>query len=120
MKSSLHITTDEKLDVVDISSELLSTFNIKEKDALGKPMDQWLDRQCLRSFLKDVLLAYRGEKIFEHNATLVINGAKHFLSMDMIPTIKKNDSLASKLQFNITIKNQAVDCTPLFKAVRSN
>jgi len=36
MKSSLHITTDEKLDVVDISSELLSTFNIKEKDALGK------------------------------------------------------------------------------------
>ena len=116
MKDSLHLTTDDKLNIVDISPSLLEIIKQKEKSIIGKPFDVWLDRNCLRSFLKDVLLAYRGEKIYNHAATLQIKDVKLQVFIDIVPTIKKSDSLATKLLMTFTIKKYPVDCTPLLKA----
>lgn len=120
MKNSLHLTTDDKLNIVDISQALLDIIHQKESSIVGTPIDVWLDRNCLRSFLKDVLLASRGETIYDHAATLHIKNIKLHVLMDMIPTIKRNDSLASKIQFTFSLKKQPVDCNPLLKATSTS
>lgn len=116
MKNSLHLTTDDKLNIVDISPALLEIIHQKETAVIGAPLDVWIDRNCLRSFLKSVLLASRGEKIYDHAVTLHIKNTKLHVLMDMVPTIKKKDPLASKIQFTLSLKKQAVDCSPLLKA----
>ncbi len=115
MKNSLHLTTDEKMFIVDISPALCELLDVSQKSMLGQPFDAWLSKECMRSFLKDVLLAYRGETIENHVATIIVHGTKHHVSISIVPTFKKDDSLASRLSFAFTIRQKAADCNPLFK-----
>lgn len=115
MKNSLHLTTDEKMLIVDISPALCEVLGVTQKSMLGTPFDAWLGKDCMRSFLKDVLLAYRGETIENHVATIIVHGNKHHVSISIMPTFKKDDALASRLSFAFTIRQKPADCNPLFK-----
>lgn len=113
MKNQLYLTTDEKLIIVDSSSGFLELVGKTRSSVIGKPLDEWVGKDCLRALLKDILRAYRGDEIKNHLATFMIGNHPFHFSIDIKPGKIDPKGYATKLTLTFTDRRKAVNCQPL-------